>query len=455
MTTIQPHRQTRKPPRNVSRMADAGRLADIVVTVGRHQIVAIGQGGRDVVAEPRRVGSQRLAIGLRRAFTELGPTFIKLGQLVASSPGLFPDLLSLEFRRLLDSLPPERPEVVQATLRTELRQPLGHVFAEFDYEPIAAASIGQVHAAYLKDGTKVAVKVRRPGLRTVVDRDLRLLALGARALEKAGTAGSVINPAGIVEDFKTTLRAEIDFRNEARWMRAFEENLRSFGSNERIIVPKPVDGLVTERVLVMEFIDGVSIDDRAALHDSGHDLPELLRTGVRAWLEAALEHGLFHGDVHAGNIFVTPDGHIAFLDFGITGTLPEVVRDVLRHSLPPLLIVGDVHPLVTGLGDLGVTRGDADLGRVEDEVREFVQPMLNRPLAEIAYSEVLLGVLRVAFRHRLQLPRELVLIVKQLIYFERYAKELAPDYRILADPSIVEFVAQQMQQPATGSGPRP
>lgn len=455
MTIIHPSTPTRKPPRRGSRMADAGRLADIVVTVGRHQIVAVGQGGRQVVAEPRRVGPQRLAVGLRRAFADLGPTFIKLGQLVASSPGLFPDLLSLEFRRLLDSLPPERPEIVQATLRSELRQPLGHVFAEFDFEPIAAASIGQVHVAYLKDGTKVAVKVRRPGLRSVVDRDLRLLALGARALERAGTAGSVINPAGIVADFKTTLRAEIDFRNEARWMRAFEENLRSFGSNDRIIVPKPVDELVTERVLVMEFIEGVSIDDRPALRDSGHDLPGLLRSGVRAWLEAALEHGLFHGDVHAGNIFITPDGRVAFLDFGITGTLPEVVREVLSRSLPPLLIAGDVHPLVSGLNDLGVSSGNADLDRVEDDVRKFVQPVLDQPLSEISYSEVLMGVLRVAFRHRLQLPRELVLIVKQLIYFERYAKELAPDYRILADPSIVEFVARQMQQTAPGPGHRP
>ncbi|MGH3629308.1 MAG: ABC1 kinase family protein, partial [Sciscionella sp.] len=319
------------------------------------------------------------------------------------------------------------------------------LFAEFNDEPVAAASIAQVHAATLRDGTRVAVKVRRPRLTMKVERDLRLLRLLAGILQHAGTVGALANPVAIVEDFAATLRSELDFRNEGVYLAEFARNLAA-GDNYQIIVPLPVEGMVSPRVLVMTYIDGTPIDDIESLRASGHDGQELLRIAVRAWIESALVHGLFHGDVHAGNLFVTSEGRVAFLDFGIMGRLDAHARDVLGHLLRALLVDADYVSAVQAVFELGViSQPIHNWADAASELGTLIEPLRTARLSDIDYGEVLGRVVHIAARYHVRLPREFVLVVKQLLYFERYSKQLAPDFRILNDPTILPLLLRPMQ----------
>ncbi|MGH9138047.1 MAG: AarF/UbiB family protein [Acidimicrobiales bacterium] len=425
---------------------DAARLVEILLALARNGVVVVARQGPLLVVRPRRRAPHALAVALRRSFVDLGPIFVKFGQVVASSPGLFPGTLSQELRLLLDEVPPESPGTARRIIERSLGAPISELFAGFDDVPVAAASVAQVHEAWLADGTHVAVKVRRPGLRQRAKRDLRLLRVAALALERTGT-GRVLNPVAVVDDFAATLQAELDFTNEARWMRDFAANLQGFGSNDAIVVPEPIDGMVTPRVLVMTYVDGVSVDDIDALRSAGHDAEDLLRRGVRAWLESAFEHGLFHGDVHAGNLLVTPAGQVALLDYGIMGQLDEKTRRVLRGALPALLIEGDFRRVVNAVFELGAATRPVDVDEAAADVERLVGPIMRQAIGEIAYGEVLGHILRVAGQYRVRLPRELVLVVKQLLYFERYAKQLAPDYRILADRRIIEHLLADQEGP--------
>lgn len=419
---------------------DAARCVEIALTLARHGALIVSRRGPYLVLKPSDRAPRAVAVALRRSFTDLGPTFVKFGQLIASSPGLFPDALSSEMRRLLDNVPAESPDLVLAVLQRAFGAPVDELFASFDPEPVAAASIAQVHRAVLPDGTDVAVKIRRPRLGARAARDTRLMKLLARMLEHAGTVGDLVNPTAIVDDFAAGLRAELDFRNEAKAMVAFERNLRASSANAGVVVPRPIDGMVSERAIVMSFVDGVAVD-RLAREAHGHlDWEDLLRRGVRAWMHGALEYGHFHGDVHAGNLFVTDTGDLAFLDFGIMGELSPATRNVLRNALPGVLLEGDFAQIVHAFFDLGAATGPIDIEAATEDVRNLVTPLLATSLADISFGEVLAQVLRVATRHRVRLPREMVLVVKQLLYFERYSKELAPGYRILADPEIVSFL---------------
>ncbi len=417
---------------------DAGRLVEIAVTLARHGVLVAARRGPLLVLQPHRRAPRAIAVALRRSFTDLGPTFVKLGQLIASSPGLFPEVLADEFRSLLDRLPAEPAGRVRSVIEGELGAPVTSLFAAFGDDPLAAASIAQVHAATLHDGTRVAVKVRRPRLKARVERDLRLLRLLASILQHAGAVGEMANPVAIVEDFAATLRSELDFRNEAAFMVEFARNLAASGDNHRVVVPRPVEGMVSPRVMVMTFIEGTPIDDMVALRTAGADLEELLRVVVRAWIEAALVHGLFHGDVHAGNLFVTSGGQLAFLDFGIMGRLDGRTRDVLRRLLPALLVEADYVSAVHAVFELGaISRPTDNWADAAHELGAMVEPLRAARLSDIDYAEILGHVVRLAARYHVRLPGDLVLVVKQLLYFERYSKKLAPDYQILADPTIL------------------
>jgi predicted unusual protein kinase regulating ubiquinone biosynthesis (AarF/ABC1/UbiB family) len=422
------------------RPTDATRLAEIVLVLARNGLVTVSRRGGAIAVRPRRQAPRAVAVALRRSFGDLGPTYVKFGQLIASSPGLFPAFLATEFRRLLDAVPPESPAKIRRVIERELGCSVDELFATFGDAPVAAASVAQVHRATLVDGTEVAVKVRRPNLRGRIEQDLRLLRLLASVLARAGALGETLNPTAIVDDLADTIRAELDFRREAAAMTDFATNLACHATNQRCVVPRPIEGMVAERVLVMTYVDGTPVDDGTTLRAAGHDLEDLVRTGVRAWLGGALEHGLFHGDVHAGNLFVTPAGEIAFLDFGIMGRLDDRTRLVLRRALPALLVDGDFATVVRAVFDLGAATEPVDLAQATADVRDLLEPIATKPLAEISYGELLGHILMVATRYHVVLPRELVLVVKQLLYFERYAKELAPNYRLLADQRILEHL---------------
>ena len=410
----------------------------------------------DALREPAGPAAARR---LRRAFESLGPTYVKLGQLMASSPGLFPDVLAEEFRACLDRVPPVPWAEVAAVVTAELGAPPSELFARFEREPLAAASIAQVHAATLADGAEVVVKVQRPGLRSRLDADLVILHRAARLLERTSSRGRMANPVAVVEDFAASLARELDFVTEGRSMERFGANLRAFGANDRVRVPAVHWPLTTTRVLTMERIQGVGINDLTPANAAGLDLDGALRAAVRAWLEAALEHGFFHGDVHAGNLMIDDDGRIVFLDFGICGALEDRARHTIRRGLPALLVQRDYHAVATAIYELGAILRPADLDRAADDIATIVEPLLTRPLSEISYGAILVEVIRIGTRYEVRLPRELVLVAKQLMYFERYGKLMAPDWAVLNDPELLRFLFQTLAggdpaAPADPGGPR-
>jgi predicted unusual protein kinase regulating ubiquinone biosynthesis (AarF/ABC1/UbiB family) len=413
-----------------SALATARRAGRTGVVLAKHAALAAvaASGSRGAVG----------ARELREAFEELGPTYVKLAQLVASSPGLFPDVLADEFRACLDAVAPVSADDVRELLTEELGAPVDQLFARFDDVPLASASIAQVHAATLLDGSDAVVKIQRPGLRERLRADMAILDRLARILDRVSSTGRMANPVAVVEDFTTTLAQELNFVVEARSMERFAGNLGAAHANVRI--PAVHWSLTTTRVLTMERIHGYKIDDLAALSDMGWDLGASLKAAVRAWMEAALVHGFFHGDVHAGNLMLDTDGRVVFLDFGICGTLDDATRAVVCEGLPALLVDRDFQRVAAAIYDLGAILSPADLEQSARDIAELVTPILDRPLSEISYGEVLIDIIRIGTRYEVRLPRELVLVAKQLLYFERYAKLMAPDWTILDDPDLIAFL---------------
>ncbi len=433
------------------RPGDARRLVEIALTFARHGVVVVVRRGPSLLLRPRQMAPRTLAVALRRAFVDLGPTFVKFGQLIASSPGLFPEVVSDEMRRLLDALPAEPAARVRSVLERDLGATIEDLFAFFDDHAVAAASIAQVHEARLHDGTRVAVKVRRPRLRPRIERDLRLMCLLATAVDRATRIGDLADLRGIVEDFAVTIDAELDLRNEAAAMAAFAANLARDGHTGRIVVPRPIDGMVTPRVLVMTWVDGQPIDRAAAAADEPGELLDVALEAMRVWLEGALRHGLFHGDAHAGNLFIDPPSTVAFLDFGIMGTLDPALRTTLTRTLPaaigPIVLQQRYELVHHVVAELGVSGGDLDEAGLVEGVKGLLGTHLSRPLSAISYGDIVVDVIRLATNHHLRLPRALVLVAKQALYFERYAKEIAPDINVFEQPDVLRRLLDGLVDP--------
>jgi predicted unusual protein kinase regulating ubiquinone biosynthesis (AarF/ABC1/UbiB family) len=378
---------------------------------------------------------------VRRAFEELGPTYIKLGQLVASSHGMFPERYCQEFRKCLDRVKPFSYEEVQRTLRAELGREPSEMFAWIDHEPLASASIAQVHAARLFDGQEVVVKVQRPNIRAIVEADLRVLRLVAKA-GKFAPHGELANPEGIVEDFDATIHEELDFRLEAESMREFNRIMAERGQT-RVAAPRVIDGLSTERVLVMERFFGHRVDDAEQLK-TADDVEARLLLGMRAWFQCLILHGFFHGDVHAGNLMALSDGRVGFLDFGIVGRFtPERRRQVTDYLLA--FATGDFVRLAETMVAMGsIDPAGIDMAALANDLRDAYEPILSNDAAPAKYADIIPTILRTGVKHGMRLPRDFVLVAKQMVYFDRYAKLLAPGLNVFRDPRIVAALMEDV-----------
>ncbi len=390
-----------------------------------------------------------LAHELRHTFEHLGPTYTKLGQMVASTPALFPPFLVEGMQGCLDEVRPLPAEVVLGVVEAELGAPADELFARFDRRPLASASIGQVHRATTGEGREVVVKVQRPGIPARIGTDLRLLADAARVAERVSRRARLVQPRATVADFSHTLGNELSFMVEARAMEDVASSLVDFDDADRVHIPAVHWRWTTPRVLTMDYVEGVRLDDVSALQAAGFDGAELLKVAVRSWLHGALVHGVFHGDLHAGNLRVDREGRATFLDFGICGRLTDDARSSLFVALPALL-ARDFRTLAEAM--FAPLDGDAhlDLDAITADLDATITPALDAPLGRVSYAQAFVEVVRVGLRHGVLLPNDLILVFKQFFYVERFSALLAPDWQPLSDP---ELVAQVLAATARGASP--
>jgi ubiquinone biosynthesis protein len=384
--------------------------------------------GRERGSPGSRAGLSRR---LRRTFERLGPTYIKLGQIISSGEGIFPEELVAEFRLLRDKVPPESWVDVRRTIERDLGRPLSSVFAHVEERPLAAASIAQVHAATLVTGEEVVVKVQRPAVARLVRRDLAAMSWLAPLLVGRIPVTALANPPALVELFAETIVEELDFRLEAENMLDIARVLATT-DQRALVVPRPHPTLVTRRVLVMERLDGFAFDDVAGMRAAGIDTSAVVRAGLVAVLEGAVLFGVFHGDLHGGNLFVMADGRVALLDYGITGRLDERRRLAFLRLMMGGTI-NDVRMQLSALVELGALPDGTDLDSV---VRDLG---LDRPAKDptTMSADELVGEIRELTKSLLgygaRLPKELMLFVKDLLFLDAALATLAPDVDLLGE----------------------
>jgi ubiquinone biosynthesis protein len=419
------------------RFPQGGRAFTVVRRLG----TAVGMWAWQGRGKERSVSRADLSRRLRIAAEHLGPTYIKLGQIISSGEGLFPEELVEEFKKCRDQVPAEPFSEVRATVESELGRSLEDVFSSFDRRPLAAASIAQVHGATLHTGERVVVKVQRTTVAELVRKDLSVMAWLAPFLVGRLPFAALANPPALVELFAETITEELDFRLEAQNMLDVAKSFVDLGQRGYII-PRPHPILVTRRVLVMERLDGFNFDDVASMKDAGVDTHEVVRTGMIGFMEGALIEGVFHGDLHGGNLFVMPDGKVALLDFGITGRMDEVKRRAfLRLMLGA--ITNDVRVQLAALRDLGALPMDTDLEAV------IVDLGLEGPAIDPTQltPEEMIGeiqrIVKLLLGYGARMPKELMLYVKNMVFLDGAIARLAPDLDLFAEISnITMYFAQ-------------
>ena len=371
------------------------------------------------------VTSNARPLHLRLALEELGTTFIKLGQLLSTRADLMPPQYLVELRKLQDSAPPVPFAEIQQAIVTELGEPIENLFAEFDSTPLAAASIGQAHAATLRDGTEVVVKVRRPGVVEQVNEDLEILKeLAATAIRHSNFAAQY-DLIGLVEEFSQTLRAELDYIREGHSAERFASN---FVTDSHIHIPRVFWDATTSRVLTLERIRGVKINDLVALDQQGTDRPWLDHYATNIVLKMVCEDGFFHADPHPGNFFIEQNGTIGLIDFGMVGVLDERTQELLAE----LLIAidrEDAERLVDVFLDLGVTRKRIDRAMVRRDIEHLLSTYWGLPLGEVKITALLNDVYSIMRRHHLHLPPNLALLLKTVIMIEGLGVNLDPEFQ--------------------------
>jgi len=428
-----------KPPR----IPAGRRLVDVTGRVGGAvalwYLTGRRKGGSESTAD--------LSLRLREAAEVLGPTFIKLGQIISSGQGIFPRELVEEFIKCRDQVPAETFDVVREVVETDLGRKLEDVFAEFDREPLAAASIAQVHRAVLADsitpgaGREVVVKVQRPSVSELVHKDLRVMAWLAPFLIGRIPVAALANPPALVEVFAETITEELDFRVEAENMLDVAMSLKQLGQTA-YVVPRPHPNLITRRVLVMERLSGYSFDDVAGIQDAGVDTHEIVRASMIAFLEGAMIHGVFHGDLHGGNLFVQPDGRTALFDFGITGRLNEAKRQAFLRMLMSGM-TSDVKGQLAAIRDLGALPLDTDLDTVFSDLGLDHAPLDPTQLTPDELVEELQKFIKLLLGYGARLPKELMLFVKNLMFVDAAIGTLAPDLDLFGEVvHIATYFAQ-------------
>lgn len=392
---------------------------------------------RGWLGHPARQSPYTQAEHLRMALGDLGATFIKLGQAISTRNDLLPPAYTAELSKLQDAAPPVPFPDICDIICQELGKSPDELFAAFDSEPLASASIGQVHAGTLETGEPIVIKVRRPGVAAQIEEDLQILA-GMAGWSAANTAfGRDYNLPDLVEEFAFTLRAELDYRHEGHNAEQFQQN---FVDDERIIIPQVYWQYSNGHVLTLERVSGVKVKDVTALKEAGIDARLVADNAIQLMLRQLFEFGFFHADPHPGNFFIQPDGAIVLIDFGMVGRLDQRLQDMLLR-LGLAVARQDTRRLLDELYAIGVVQQGTNRSALRRDLDRLLGRYADRSLAELAAREVTEEMMAIAFHHRLQLPGELVLLLRVVAMSEGLGLSLNPDIRLVetAVPYLRQF----------------
>lgn len=385
---------------------------------------------------------QPRGVRLREALEELGPVFVKFGQVISTRPDLLPEDIFEELVKLQDRVPPFPGEVAERIVTQALGAPLTVHFRRFDTRPIASASVAQVHIAELHDGTEVAVKVLRPGIEEVIARDIDLMYLIARLAHRYLPDGRRLRPVEVMDQFRRTLSHELDLRREA----ANASQLRAnFASSNLLYVPRVFWDLTRREVMTMERIHGIPISNMDALKAAGVDFRELSHHGVEIFFTQAFRDGFFHADMHPGNIFVSPEGQYRAVDFGIMGSLGEEDKRYLALNFLAFFnrdyrAVADAHLRA------GWIPADTPAVEFEAAIRAVCEPIFARPIKEISFGRLLLQLFQTARQFHMEIQPQLVLLQKTLFNIEGLGRRLYPDLDlwVTAKPYLEEWARENL-----------
>jgi ubiquinone biosynthesis protein len=365
---------------------------------------------------------------MRMAFERLGPAFVKFGQVLASRPDLIPEDFVEEFKRLHDQVTTIPFSEVEKVLERQFGTGIGDVFEYVDPQPLAAASIAQVHRARLRGGREVVVKVQRPGIEEVIAEDISVLYWIADALTKYVPESRMYNPTGLVDEFFRSLELETNFIIEANNLRRFKENFRT---DPTVIIPEVFMEYSGRRVLVLEALNGFPLSQKQALDQSGVDRQAVMRAGLRAYFKMVFRDGLFHGDLHAGNLFIMPDNKIGLVDFGIVGRLNKTTQSSIANMFVALY-GEDYERLAYEYVDLAPYDEAIDVDAFARDLRDLLAPYFGLSMKNVDFGRLLMDSTALAARHRLQLPSELMLFFKSIVTVEGMGRVVAADFDLLA-----------------------
>lgn len=363
---------------------------------------------------------------IRMALTELGPTFIKLGQLLSTRPELIGRELAEELAKLQNSAPAVDSEVIRQTIEEELGQPVEQIFREFNDVPLAAASIGQVHKAVLPDGQQVVVKVQREGIADVVRKDVDVMGWFAQMAEMIPEFATY-RPMATMAEFRRSLLRELDFGREERSMQQFAVR---FANNPHLRIPETHSELCTPRVLTMEWLDGQTLDSVNDLIEAGFDLDKVAKNGAELFLEMIFGDGLYHADPHPGNIILMPGNVIGLLDFGMIGRMDEGLREDVEEILYAIVNRDSTH-LATLIARIGQTPAGLDQVAFRSDVADFVSQYASQTVGNFDVGRVLQEMMDMIYRYNILLPPQVSVLIKTLITLEGTSKILSPSFSIM------------------------
>jgi len=363
---------------------------------------------------------------IRLTLTELGPTFIKLGQLLSTRPDVVGRDLANELTQLQACVPADPPEVVRKMVETELGQAIEDLFAEFDLAPIASASIGQVHRARLRTGERVVVKVQHAGIDVMVSEDLEVLS-GLAQLAEQFPEFKPYRPTANVAEMGRTLRRELDFGREERNLHQFAELFRD---DPTIVIPRVYVELSTPRVLTMDMVDGIPLSQRGMLEASGVDREEVARRGANIYMQMIFKHGFFHADPHPGNIILLPGNVIGLLDFGMVGRIDERLREQIEDMLMAI-VQHDVPLLVRIVKQIGKPPPQLDETGLANDVADFVGHYATQNLEHFPVGAALSDMMEIMRRYGIMLPTTVAMLIKTLVTLEGTAKLLSPRFSLM------------------------